>query len=847
MPESVAITQAAAHVVEALPSSTAPVADAPVSISANVELTAASASGATSSPAPALPSSANVDAGAAITQSSSANVDAVPAVAPAAPSASRVTVCRYVRAGKPCRFGADCRFSHDAVTKAASKAAKEKNPAEAKSEKSDKAEKTEAKEVKKETKKEVKKEAKKEEKKEAKEADADKKPLKPKAAKAPSKPRASAKAKPSAAPAANAAGAASATSTSTTGSSTTSTATVSSTTISSTSTSTTNSSTSKLDVNAPPFIPPTPNSAPDTPAATAQSVRPSRRAVTVDVPGLRGLSRAVVKGLSPDRLREIQEAELRQLKKIFSGSYAAHATPTPGELCFQVLFRPTDPDFAYELPLDGGIAVRVTLPRLYPNDPPTFSVPQGLPSDAADRVSEALNAAARLRRHQPMLRSMFIFLDRSLESLLTPTTSTESAAAAAPALVKVTLKARGPLPPRAVEASADDEARLVRIDAPAAPPTATYVPPSADELEPIINLVSRPVATADETTTEEADDDAAPLSAAMSAAASENSVRGGIEVRLSALDVSGVGFFTAATLGVSLVCGRCRHPNEARLPPLADVGRPCARCNNPLLARYRPSLAHESSDVVGHMDIHNATARDLLPSTVLELACGGCGRTQNVEGAVAGAADLERHCHRCHTRMRVFFGGVRFVIAAVSLSDASDFGDAARARAATKQKAVRDVGLVPGQPLPDDGTCAHYKKSRRWLRFGCCGRLFPCSVCHDAEMAAGKMTTEPGEKDENGRHVAARAGRMVCGLCSREQAIMGASDSPMYGVCTFCGADTVGKRHHTTFWEGGKGCRDVNRLNKNDARKGRGRAKIASKKDERVGLLGKIRVLQKSM
>jgi hypothetical protein len=30
-----------------------------------------------------------------------------------------------------------------------------------------------------------------------------------------------------------------------------------------------------------------------------------------------------------------------------------------------------------------------------------------------------------------------------------------------------------------------------------------------------------------------------------------------------------------------------------------------------------------------------------------------------------------------------------------------------------------------GQPLPNNGTCAHNKNSAKWLRFTCCGKVFP--------------------------------------------------------------------------------------------------------------------------
>ena len=34
-------------------------------------------------------------------------------------------------------------------------------------------------------------------------------------------------------------------------------------------------------------------------------------------------------------------------------------------------------------------------------------------------------------------------------------------------------------------------------------------------------------------------------------------------------------------------------------------------------------------------------------------------------------------------------------------------------------------------PLPKNGTCKHYKKSFRWLRFPCCAKMYPCEECHE--------------------------------------------------------------------------------------------------------------------
>lgn len=41
-----------------------------------------------------------------------------------------------------------------------------------------------------------------------------------------------------------------------------------------------------------------------------------------------------------------------------------------------------------------------------------------------------------------------------------------------------------------------------------------------------------------------------------------------------------------------------------------------------------------------------------------------------------------------------------------------------------KKKSAKDaVALKPGTPLPLQGACEHYKKSYRWFRFSCCGKV----------------------------------------------------------------------------------------------------------------------------
>ncbi|KAG2427243.1 hypothetical protein HYH02_014647 [Chlamydomonas schloesseri] len=126
--------------------------------------------------------------------------------------------------------------------------------------------------------------------------------------------------------------------------------------------------------------------------------------------------------------------------------------------------------------------------------------------------------------------------------------------------------------------------------------------------------------------------------------------------------------------------------------------------------------------------------------------------------------------------------------------------------------------LQLGQPLPGLGTCKHYRHSYRWLRFPCCGVRYPCDLCHEEGAPDG--------------HPAAWAQRMVCGFCSLEQ--------PLGLACRGCGKQLAGSSSNpsgrrTRFWEGGQGCRDVRRLNKNGPHKYRGKNKTQSAQSARVG------------
>lgn len=137
---------------------------------------------------------------------------------------------------------------------------------------------------------------------------------------------------------------------------------------------------------------------------------------------------------------------------------------------------------------------------------------------------------------------------------------------------------------------------------------------------------------------------------------------------------------------------------------------------------------------------------------------------------------------------------------------------------------MKEPEIQLGRPLPADGTCKHYKKSYRWFRwvscdiavkkknqlhelrkfgsykpnstcwhkkfgifprFPCCGKCYPCDICHE---------------EKEGDHEMLLATRMICGHCCKEQPFA------MDKACVACKQSMTHVR--TQHWEGGKGCRD---------------------------------------
>lgn len=264
-------------------------------------------------------------------------------------------------------------------------------------------------------------------------------------------------------------------------------------------------------------------------------------------------------------------------------------------------------------------------------------------------------------------------------------------------------------------------------------------------------------------------------------------VERGIAVMFPSLEMYGIELLQLASMDLNIKCSRCKTVNEITgLKDGAEKRASCKKCSAPFAVQFRPEFLHEHSHRAGFLEAAGCTVADLLPSTFIP-TCSTCSTP--AQGRVAVRGDkITNVCRSCHTRFSFSLGPeVKFLPYAPGTSIHLPTGPA--------RKQTEKLGLHAGTPLPENGACVHYRKSYRWFRFGCCGRVHPCDRCHDAAE---------GHENE-------WAPRMICGWCSREQRYNPES-------CAFCGRSVIGKKGNG-YWEGGKGTRDKTLMRRGDKRK----------------------------
>ncbi|KAG1708676.1 hypothetical protein DVH05_022305 [Phytophthora capsici] len=288
----------------------------------------------------------------------------------------------------------------------------------------------------------------------------------------------------------------------------------------------------------------------------------------------------------------------------------------------------------------------------------------------------------------------------------------------------------------------------------------------------------------------------------------------GTQIRLEDLFLHEIGTLVAHQVVCQLQCENCPLTFDATLNlDSPEIQRWCPRCSALHRVRMRPVFAHFQSDTLAYMETKNCSLMDVLPSDMVA-TCLECG-SEALLKKVSPNQRSEQTCVSCHTKIAVMTK--RFLARHLENSNPKRTISTQKCKpTTTKPKGM----FVLGQPLPHFGACNHYRHSLRWFRFQCCGKAFPCNVCHD-------------ESDCSKANIGMQASRMICGLCSKEQA-------SSVQVC-MCGNIVGSKKTTTHHWEGGSGCRNYFLMSRWDKQKHRGQNKTESTKYSRVGAEAKRR------
>lgn len=288
----------------------------------------------------------------------------------------------------------------------------------------------------------------------------------------------------------------------------------------------------------------------------------------------------------------------------------------------------------------------------------------------------------------------------------------------------------------------------------------------------------------------------------------------GAQIRLEELFLHQIGTLIPHRLVCQVQCANCPLKFDANLAlDKPSLQKWCPRCSVLHEVHMRPVFAHAASSILAYVDTNeNCSVVDVVPSDLLA-TCLECG-SEVLFPSVSPTRRAEHGCFSCHTKLAL--QTKRYIVGQFTLANPKTKSSSPSSPAQDKKSAQKKLveNFVLGQQLPNKGICEHYRHSFRWFRFQCCGKVFPCDVCHDSSDCAqanlGKI-----------------ASRMICGLCSKEQ-------SSAVKQCA-CGNEVGRKKILTSHWEGGAGCRDTSKMSVTDKKKFRGLNKTESKKHSRVG------------
>uniref|UniRef100_A0A672I1K7 Nucleoporin NUP42 n=1 Tax=Salarias fasciatus TaxID=181472 RepID=A0A672I1K7_SALFA len=523
------------------------------------------------------------------------------------------------------------------------------------------------------------------------------------------------------------------------------------------------------------FHPPQFPSVEDQPAAASQTTSaPKKTPVSRPSP----FQDVKLRDLTEDIAKQLRETEIQQLKKRFPKDQLIIQERSDGKVTYyRVTVEASDPDWPFDL---KEIDIMMSFPDNYPQEVKTTACFNASGFQSSQEWLQAKHATNQLMGKVELLFRPFLrWLDRSLERLFTE---------GARQLKKdIDLEKAGLqfITYQELQATASEKSEAASDTA------ATATEKEASDAGEIKHPESEgPVEG--EQQQESVDCDEEQLQEEASRLVENIKIqdpRRGTEMKLLGLRMGeNTATLVANQITVCLQCNRCKVTADLTLNGRTPCAAQCENCNASINAAFRPCMLHHYSDVLGYLDLHNAAPTDLvLQDCDLTVGCLSCSQDGPLQSVFYGKTK-ELNCEHCHSKLSILAESTRFQFIQPRSNKTVPTN--------LNYRTIRDPAVQKGKPLPEKGTCKHYKQSHRWLRFPCCGRAYPCDVCHD----------------ENQDHPMELASRMICGYCAKEQP---------YGngkPCISCGSMmTRGTR--TSHWEGGLGCRNRAKMSRNDRQK----------------------------
>ena len=459
----------------------------------------------------------------------------------------------------------------------------------------------------------------------------------------------------------------------------------------------------------------------------------------------------------------IRSQQIEQLKTRFNATTTITFANGDTKLSFSM--KPTDPDFPYEL---EQLNLTLTVPEIYPTSRKisVYVANTDIPVHMAEILKSEIERACRFSTMS--LLEVMKWTDRELEKIfqkkeVEDTFSTMQFLNFKDGIAK-------PLSSREQYYGGDEE---YEIKSESEQESDEYNDP---EVESEVD--------------QETEEKFAPT-----ASKTGNYLASGTHIRIQDVSLTNISLYYITMLSLAVRCLRCKTEGEFRnLLSGGMAVNTCLKCSAPMQVKFFHELGHASSNSLGRLELEGCVSYDLLPSEFL-LNCEGCDQGLTMRNVHVGSTS--NNCRKCHLEMSIFFSSVKLLQVRQTL---------ALKQSKKKPRDREMTGISKGDPLPRNGICAHYKRSFRWFRFPCCGKIFPCDVCH-----------EDNNKDG---HEMQWATKMICGYCSKEQQY---SQKP----CS-CGKSLIGKTN--AFWNAGKGMRDQSKMDRNERKKYAGLTKTTSNK-----------------